>query len=190
MIFNKIYKTIDRLTSKSKIIILFVLAHLVLLLMMVFTFPQINAKMGTQAFDLKSFGYTIEEATSMVQNLDQSTIDYYLFPQLFLLDILYPILLALLISALIIRLSKLIWKEKHMIANLYVLPFVAMLCDYTENILITILITNPMEISSNIVSTASAFTQMKGLFTTISWLIVIVLFVIWLKKKYSSTKVI
>ena len=120
MILKNQYKKLNRMSSKSGIIILFLLAHLVLFLMMVFTFPRINAQIGTQAFDLKTFGYSQEEATLMIQNLDQLTIDFYIFPQLLLLDILYPILLALFLSTLIIRLSNLILVNPNRIyATLY-----------------------------------------------------------------------
>ena len=179
------------MASKSGIIILFLLAHLVLLLMMVFTFPRINAKIGTQAFDLKTFGYSQEEATLMIQNLDQSTIEFYIFPQLFLLDILYPILLALFLSTLIIRLSNLIWvSPNHVYSNLFILPFIAMLIDYLENITISVMITNPVEVSSGVIKVASIFTQMKGAFTSISWVAILILFVIWLKKKWRNKKVL
>ena len=76
MILKNQYNTLNKLASKRGITILLVLAHLVLLLMMVFTFPRINAKLGAQAFDLKTFGYSQEEALCMIQNLDQSTIDF------------------------------------------------------------------------------------------------------------------
>ncbi|NQU53206.1 MAG: hypothetical protein HQ522_11785 [Bacteroidetes bacterium] len=135
------------MASKKGITGLFLLSHTVLLLMMLFTFPRINAKFGTQAFDLKTFGYSQSEATMMLRNLDQSTIDLYLLPQLFLLDILYPILLALFLSTLIIRLSNLIKiNENHVFSNLFMLPFIAMFIDYFENIMITLMITNPTNV--------------------------------------------
>ena len=131
MILKNFYGILERLASKSGILILFILAHTTLLLMMLFTFPRINDKLGTEAFDLKPFGYTQAEAISMIQNLDQTTIDLYIFPQLFLLDVLYPFLLALLLSTLIIRLSKLIkLKANPFFSNLYILPFIAMFIDY------------------------------------------------------------
>lgn len=191
MILRNQYNKLNRMASKSGIIILFLLAHLVLLLMMVFTFPRINAKIGTQAFDLKTFGYSQEEATLMIQNLDQSTIEFYIFPQLFLLDILYPILLALFLSTLIIRLSNLICvSPNHVYSNLFILPFIAMLIDYLENITISVMITNPVEVSSGVIKVASIFTQMKGAFTSISWVAILILFVIWLKKKWRNKKVL
>ncbi len=184
MILRNQYNRLNRMSSKTGIVILFLLAHLVLILMMVFTFPRINAQFGTQAFDLKTFGYSQEEATSMIQNLDQSTIDFYIFPQLLLLDILYPILLALFLSTLIIRLSNLIELSPNRIySNLFILPFIAMFIDYLENSMILVMISNPEEISSGLIKVASIFTQMKAAFTTMSWLVILILFVIWLNKK-------
>ncbi len=190
MILSNQYRILNRMSSKSGIVILFLLAHLVLIMMMVFTFPRINAQLGSQAFDLKTFGYTQEEATLMIQNLDQSTIDFYIFPQLLLLDILYPILLALLLSTLIIRLSYLIrLSPNHIYSNLFILPFIAMFIDYLENSLILVMITNPEEISSGLIKLASIFTQLKGAFTTMSWLVILILFVIWLNKKWRDKNI-
>lgn len=189
MIFRKIHNKLERIASKNGITALFLLSHTVLLLMMLFTFPRINAKFGTQAFDLKTFGYSQSEARMMLRNLDQSTIDLYLFPQLFLLDILYPILLALFLSTLIIRLSDLIKiNQNHLFSNLFILPFIAMFFDYFENIMISLMIINPTSVSSGVVKTASIFTQLKGAITTLSWLVVLILLVIWLINKRKNRK--
>ncbi len=189
MTFKKIHNRLERIASKTGIIGLFLLSHTVLLLMMLFTFPRINAKFGTQAFDLKPFGYSQSEAIMMLRNLDQSTIDLYLFPQLFLLDILYPILLALFLSTLIIRLSNLIKiNQNHVFSNLFMLPFIAMLFDYLENIMISLMITNPTNLLSGVIKTANIFTLMKGVFTTLSWLVILILFFDWLINKWKNNK--
>jgi hypothetical protein len=193
--FSKVHNRVERLASKSGITILFLLSHTVLLLMMLFTFPRINAKFGSEAFDLKTFGYSQSEAIIMLRNLDQSTIDLYLFPQLFLLDILYPILLALFLSTLIIRLSNLIKiHENHVFSNLFLLPFIAMFFDYFENIMISIMLINTTSVSSEIIKTASIFTQLKGGITTLSWSVILILLVIWLinkrKNKRHSTNIV
>ncbi len=189
MIFRKIHNKLERMASKKGITILFLLSHTVLLLMMLFTFPRINTKFGTQAFDLKTFGYSQSEATIMLRNLDQSTIDLYLFPQLFLLDVLYPILLALFLSTLIIRLSNLIKvNQNHVFSSLFILPFIAMFIDYFENIMISLMITNPTNVSPEVIKTASHFTQMKGGFTTLSWLVILILLGIWLINKRNNNK--
>ncbi|WP_422358805.1 hypothetical protein [Reichenbachiella sp.] len=184
MTFKNLHNNLERLTTKPRIITLFILAHLVLLMMMLFTFPRINAQLGTEAFDLKAMGYSVEEATVMINKLDQATVDLYLFPQLFLLDLFYPLLLGLLLSALIIRLSHLIkLPSGHILSNLYLLPFLAMLLDYGENILIAKMITNSNHVSETIIKTASLFTQIKSGTTTLCWLVVVVYFVVWLVRK-------
>jgi len=189
MRFRKIHNKLERLATKRGLIGLFLLSHTVLLLMMLFTFPRINAKFGTQAFDLKTFGYSQSEAIMMLGNLDQSTVDFYIFPQLFLLDVLYPFLLALFLSTVIIRLSDLIKISRdHVFSNLFLLPFVAMFIDYCENIMISLMILNPTSVSSGLIKTASIFTQMKGGFTTLSWLVIIILLVIWIINKRKSKK--
>jgi hypothetical protein len=189
MILKKAHRKLEQMSSKAGIITLFLLAHSVLLSMMLFTFPRINAQLGTQAFDLKTFGYSPAEANMMLQNLDQSTIDFYLFPQLFFLDILYPILLALFLSAVITRLSVLIKiRPNHILSNLYLLPFIAMFMDYLENVMISLLITNSTDVSLVVVKLASILTQMKGAFTTLSWIIIVVLFGIWLKNKWHNSR--
>lgn len=189
MRFRKLHNKLETLASNSRMIALFLLSHIVLLLMMLFTFPRINAKFGTQAFDLKTFGYSQSEATMMLQNLDQSTVDFYLFPQLLLLDILYPILLAVFLSTVIIRLSDLIKISRgHVLSNLFMLPFITMFIDYFENIMISLMLINPTSVTSGIIKIASIFTQMKGGFTTLSWLVILILLTIWVSKKRKNKK--
>jgi hypothetical protein len=184
MILKKIHNKLEWMTSKSRITGLFLISHAILLLMLLITFPQINDKLVTKAFDLRTFGYSIEEAKMMLQNLDQITINFYLFPQLFLLDILYPILLALFLSTLIIRLSNLIKiQQNHISSNLFILPFVAMLFDYFENIMISLMLLNPTSVSHEVIKTASICTQIKGILTSLSWVVILILFLILLINK-------
>lgn len=189
MIFKRVHNKLERMASKSGIAVLFLLAHLVLLSMMLFTFPRINARFETSAFDLKTFGYSESEAVSMLQKLDQSTIDFYLFPQLFLLDVLYPILLAIFLSTIIIRLSGLInIKDGHIFSNLFILPFLAMFFDYSENLMISSMLLNSTAVSPVVIKTASIFTLMKGGFTTLSWSVILILLVIWVFEKRKKEK--
>lgn len=184
---NERNQKLDKVPSKAFILIMFILAHAVLLVMMLYTFPVINAKLGTEAFDLKTFGYSESEAIMMVQNLDPSTVRFYLFPQLFLLDILYPAFLAILLSSIIKRLYVLTsTKQQLLLSKITLLPFIAMVCDYIENIMILLMITDPHQLSTGLVKTASLFTQMKGSFTMLSWLIIMIFFGIWLIQKWKE----
>jgi len=189
MILNKQYRKLERMGTKTGIITLFLLAHSILLAMMLFTFPRINTKMGREAFDLKTFGYSQTEAIGMIKNLDQSTINFYIFPQLFFLDLLYPFLLALFLSVVIVRLSNLIKINQNRIySNLFILPFIAMIFDYFENILIWQMITNLEGLSPLVFKLASIFTQLKGAFTSLSWIVILILLILWVIKKLGINK--
>ena len=186
---NKWYRKVEGMSTKKRIIILFVAAHLTLLAMMLFTFPRINAKMQTQAFDLKTFGYSSTEALAMIRNLDQATIDFYIFPQLFLLDLLYPLLLAMFLSACMVRLFKLTAiRSDHLISNIFLLPFVAMFFDYLENISIYFMISGEGVPSNGLIRAASLFTSLKSGFTIISWVIILIFLLIFLNNKRLARK--
>ena len=100
-IFNSV---LQKTSSLKSVCILFVTSHLVFLSMMVFTFPVINNQIGNKAFDLQTLGYSVSTAESILNNLNAQTTDLYLFPQLTLLDISYPFLLALFLSSFLFRL--------------------------------------------------------------------------------------
>ena len=85
---------------------------------MLFTFPIINAQIGGAAFDIRTLGYSVSEARTILDNLNDQTIELYLFPQLTLLDLIYPALLALFLSSFLFRLFKLT-KSKYNSCLLY-----------------------------------------------------------------------
>ncbi|MFT6166646.1 MAG: hypothetical protein ACJAV5_001211 [Vicingaceae bacterium] len=170
-------------SSVKKLGILFVASHIVLLLMMVYTFPVINNQIGTKAFDLQPFGYSFSEAKSIVSNLNVQTIDLYLFPQLTLLDLLYPFLLALFLSSLLFRLIKITGSKTKVASTFLIIPFLAMIFDYLENICIILMISKSIEISETIVILSSTFTVLKGVLTSISWISILVYAMKWFRLK-------
>ncbi len=186
---NKFYRIVEGTSTKKGIVILFVTAHLTLLCMMLYTFPRINAKMGTEAFDLKTFGYSTAEALDMIGKLDQATIDFYIFPQLFFLDLLYPFLLATFLAACMVRLFSLTAiRSDHLFSNVFMLPFLAMCFDYLENISIYFMISGEGDPSKGLIRAASFFTSLKSGFTIISWIIILIIFIVYLKNRRLSRK--
>lgn len=170
-------------SSVKNISISFIASHFVLLLMMVYTFPVINNQIGTKAFDLQPFGYSVSEAASMVNHLNDQTTNLYLFPQLTLLDVLYPFLLALFLSSLLFRLIK-ITQTKSKIASIFlIIPFLAMMFDYSENICILLMITKSIHISETIVVLSSTFTILKGVLTSVAWIAILVYGITWFRMK-------
>jgi hypothetical protein len=184
-----VIKSLLQKTSSAKNVgILFIVSHLVLLSMMVFTFPEINSQIGTKAFDLQSFGYSVSTAKSIVNNLDTLTTDLYLFPQLTLLDVLYPFLLALFLSSFLFRLYQLTITKHKLKSILLIIPFLAMGFDYLENICIILMITKSINISESLVLLSSSFTVLKGLLTSIAWLIILIYSIKWLKWRIQKNR--
>lgn len=172
-----------KVSSPKRIFLLFVTSQLVFLLMMIYTFPEINHQIGTKAFDLQTFGYSVSTAQSIVNNLDDRTMGLYIFPQLMLLDIVYPFLLALLLSGLLFRLIKTTQSEGKIISKLLIFPFVAMISDYSENIGVILMISKSIEVSQTIVYLTSTATILKGVSTSIAWIAILVLSVKWIIMK-------
>lgn len=179
----------NRLARPVPIIVLFLLAHAVFFTMMLFTFPKINAVIGTEAFDISTLGYSVETAREILTNIDEPTTDLYLYVQLAILDVLYPILLALFLSSWI----RWLWRingftNSSAFSWLYWFPFSHMLIDYLENIFIAIMLNKGPAVSDGIIQIASMLTITKGLLTTVSWLIIVVLLIWWAVKKLGGRK--
>jgi hypothetical protein len=184
-IFNSL---LQKTSSVKRVCILFIGSHLVILSMMLFTFPVINNQIGTKAFDMQSFGYSVSTAESIVNNLNTQTTDLYLFPQLALLDVLYPFLLALFLSSFIFRLF-LITKTKNKANSiLLIVPFLAMGFDYLENTCIILMISKSIEISESFVLISSSFTVLKGTLTSIAWLTILIYSIKWLILRINEKK--
>ena len=162
---------------------LFLSSHIVLVLMMIFTFPRINNQIGNKAFDLQTFGYSVSEARSIVNAMNEQIINLYLFPQLSLFDLLYPLLLALFLSSFLFRLINLTQTKKGVGSFVLIVPFLAMLFDYLENICIILMITKSADLSEYFVLVSSTFTVLKSILTTFAWLCVLFYSLKWIGMK-------
>ncbi len=180
---------ISRTSSVKYLFYLFLSSHVILLLMMTFTFPRINNQIGTNAFDLKPFGYSVSEASSIVNNLNDPITSLYLFPQLSLLDLLYPFLLALFLSSFQFRLYSITKTKNKVHSILLIVPFLAMIFDYLENICIALMITKSVKTSGYFVLLSSIFTLFKGVLTSIAWISILFYSIRWFRmKKWKKIK--
>ncbi len=167
---------LQKTSSLKSIGVLFILSHLILLSMMMFTFPVIHAQIGVNVFDLQPFGYSLSFAEIIVNNLDESTYQFYLFPQLTFLDVWYPFLLALFLSSALFRFVK---RNTPFGNALLVVPFLAMGFDYLENICVILMISKMITLSKSTVLLSSLFTILKGVFTFIAWIALFAYFMNW-----------
>lgn len=180
---NFINSLVSRTSSVKSLIYLFLSSHVILLLMMTYTFPRINNQIGTKAFDLNFLGYSVTEARSIVNNLNDQVTNLYLFPQLSFLDLLYPLLLALFLSSFLFRLITITKAKNGVNSILLIVPFLAMTFDYLENICIILMITKTVETSECFVLLSSIFTLLKSMLTSFAWIGILFYSIRWFRMK-------
>lgn len=133
------------------------------------------------------FGYSYSTAETIINNLNAQTTQLYLFPQLTLLDLFYPFLLALFLGSVLFRNVNIGSTLGFLIVGI---PFLAMIFDYSENICVILMISKSIKISESIVLLSSSFTVLKGILTSIAWLAILIYFIKWLvsifKEKYNK----
>lgn len=158
---------IQRFASGRIIVMLLVPAMIIYSIMIFYTIPLIEQyAAGMKLFDLSPTGYSFDYALQLLQALGISGRDNYLYWQL-PLDFLYPGLFSASCSLL---LSWLLTKSVKSSSKLYYLclvPVAAGVFDYLENICIIYMLNSYPEVIEWIVVTASTFTVLKSVLTTL-----------------------
>ena len=119
---------------------------------------------------------------SLLESLGQEGRKAYLFPQL-ALDFVYPGLFAISYSLILVWVFSKQIRSDSKLFYLAFLPAFAGLFDYVENILIIRIIIKFPAVTNELVSAASGFTLLKSAFTTASLLLLVLGFVILLKRR-------
>lgn len=169
--------------SGKNVLRLFVLTMAVYLLMLLVTIPRVQSYApDTALFDLSPTGYTHSQALTLLHSLGHAGRDAYLFPQI-ALDFVYPGLFAICYSLMLIWVYSKRVRSDSKFLYLAIIPALAGLFDYIENILIIRMITAFPDVSKGLVSTASSATLLKSAFSTASFLILILGFTFLLKRR-------
>jgi hypothetical protein len=153
--------------------------------MLVWTLPVISREAaGLAAFDMRPGGYTLDEAKAFLEALTPRGRVLYLGPQHWL-DLAYPLLLAIFTGWSILRLLPTGWLRRG--AWLALLPIPGMIFDYIENGAVTAILTgDPETLSPQLVAYASQMTMLKSVFTSLSLTILLVLFLLWLWRRWRT----
>lgn len=154
-----------KIIKKQKIVILFVVAHLILLTMYFFM-PIIQEGVSVQMFDLTMFkGFDLAHAQTFVNELSTQGRTYYLFLQI-PLDFLYPLLVS--------TFFYLFFLDQTRNKKFAVIGYSSMMFDYLENIFVIIILTRAT-LTNELVSVASVVTIIKACFYVVNYGITIVL---------------
>jgi len=139
----------------------------VYLAMLLYSIPAVvSFAPDMMLFDLSPTGYTFEYAIALLEALGTEGRTTYLTTQL-PLDFIYPGLFAVTYSLLLTWLFRKGADHSSKIYYFSLVPILAGLFDYIENVLIISMINSFPDISPNIAELASIFTILKSVFSSI-----------------------
>ena len=187
---NKLRDFITANSSGKKVAILFVLTNLVYAFMILVTIPKTVAfSGGMKLLDMMPQGYDSEYVTELFNKLGKEGRDVYLSNQI-PVDMVYPFLFSITYSLLIAYFLKKLDKLNTSFFYLCLIPIIAGIADYLENIGIVTMLNSYPDLSVVHISTTNIFSLTKSISTTLFFMVLIVIIILvgikWLKLKRSG----
>ncbi|CAM1349726.1 hypothetical protein [Tenacibaculum insulae] len=180
---RKLISFIQKNISGKKVLLLFVLTNLIYALMLTITIPgTMKFSNGMKLLDMMPMGYDFNYVIELLTSLGDVGRKIYLTNQL-PVDMIYPFLFGISYCFLFGYFLKKINRLKKPLIYLCLLPLIAGLFDYLENIGIIIMLNNYTEITPFLVKTTSTFTIIKSIATSLYFISLVVLLIVFTVKK-------
>jgi len=175
--------------SNGKVIIaLFVLTMAVYLTMLFYSIPAVSAfAPELPIFDLSPLGYSFNYANELLDTLGVEGRNLYLSIQL-PLDFIYPGLFSITYSLLLVWLFGKTFDGYSKFYYFALVPFLAGIFDYVENVFIIKMISSFPDLQVTTVEVASTFTILKSSFTMLFFILLIAGFALLCKQKLSNIR--
>ena len=140
--------------------------------MIIFIIPQLEELAGGMKIpDMMPTGYDPAYLYSLLVALGKKGRNLYLFKQI-PFDMIYPFLYGFSYTLLLAYIYKLLFRKKSILRFVCLIPFVATIFDYAENISIAKLLYTFPYFSFNNALMANTFTILKSSFTILSFILV------------------
>lgn len=176
----------QKYSSGKLISVLFVLTMIVYVVMLTYSIPAVSAFAPEfPLFDLSPTGYSLSYASELLNSLGEDGRHLYLFTQL-PLDFIYPALFSITYSLMLVWLCGKLFNKNSKIYYFLLVPFLAGIFDYIENIFIIRMINSFPDIQEITVKVASTFTILKSSFTMVFFVLLIVGLIMLLKQRNSK----
>lgn len=179
---------IQRYATGKHIAVLFMLTMAVYILMLSYSIPAVSAfAPELPLFDLSPSGYSYAYANELLYSLGAEGRDLYLFTQL-PLDFIYPGMFSITYSLLLAWVFGKIFLTSSRINYCLIVPFLAGIFDYAENLFIIKMLSSYPDLQVGTVKIASTFTILKSSFTLLFFVLLAVGLVLLLKQKLTNTR--
>jgi hypothetical protein len=161
----------------------FILAAAILAAMVLYTFPTISAAAGgLTPFDLRPFGYSLEETKAFLTALTPEGRDLYLNTQQ-RLDTPYPILIAISLALGGFLIAPFRPAVMRWLPTITALP--GAVFDYRENFLVARLLRSSLEsLDPDLAAAASFATLAKSLCNALAVTLVLIFAIVWVKHRW------
>ena len=191
---NRLIKFIDGNISGKKVLALFILTNVVYVFMLTITIPKtMEFSNGMKLLDMMPSGYDLNYVSELFSSLGENGRGTYLTNQI-PVDMIYPLLFGLTYCLLLAYFLKKLNKFNTPYSYLCLLPIIAGISDYLENIGIITMLNSYPDLTQVSVSTTNLFSILKSISTSIFFItLIIVLISLGLttikRKKTSANKV-
>ena len=175
---NRVIKTLEKNISGKKVLSLFILTNVVYLFMLFVTIPKtMGFSNGLKLLDMLPTGYNQEYVNELFRTLGENGRETYLTNQI-PVDMIYPLLFGLTYSLLLGYLLKKLNKLKSPFIYLCLLPIIAGIADYLENIGIITMLNSYPDLTETIVNATNSSSVIKSTSTSIFFIALIVILII------------
>jgi len=168
---------IEKNISGKKVLGLFILTNLVYTFMLTVTIPKtMEFSNGMKLLDMMPTGYDLNYVRELFTSLGEKGRLTYLTNQI-PVDMIYPLLFGLSYCLLLGYFLKKLNKLNSPYSYLCLLPIIAGIADYLENIGIISMLKNYPELKETIVYTTNIFSVIKSSSTSIFFIVLIVVLI-------------
>lgn len=170
---------IDQNISGKKVLIFFILTNLIYAFMLTITIPKtMEFSNGMKLLDMMPTGYNFDYIQTLFSTLGENGREVYLFNQI-PVDMVYPLLFAISYCLLMGYFLKKLNKFDSKYFYLCLLPIIAGLADYIENMGIIMMLKSYPDISQFTATVTNIFSIIKSMATSIYFLALIITLIIF-----------
>lgn len=161
-----------------KVLLFFILANAVYAYMLIISIPKVMSySNGMKILDMMPGGYDAAYVKLLFNTLGETGRDTYLYQQI-PADMVYPLLFSISFTLLLAFFLKKLNKLDTGLFFLCLLPVAAGIADYLENIGIIVLLKQYPDLSDTHIMITNIFTLIKSTFTTVYFIILILLLIV------------
>ena len=164
---KKVISFLQHVSNGKVVLIIFILTNLVYGLILGYSIPLVlSFAPESMLFDMSPTGYSYAQALELLRSLGAEGRSTYLTVQI-PIDLVYPAMFAASYALLITWVLKKFRSKESKLFSLAFIPMLAGIFDYLENFGIIAMLTVFPEVPESLVTTASIFTIVKSVFTTV-----------------------